>query len=109
MSLSQQQQEVFDLIKSRRCKFVRLDGSAGTGKSYLIDKIRQYDRAVCIVAPTGRAASNVRGETLYRMFGVPSEGSLDPSERVTTLRAKQSKPDSLDARRIDFYRASLGS
>ena len=89
MSLSQQQQEVFDLIKSRRCKFVRLDGSAGTGKSYLIDQIRQYDRAVCIVAPTGRAASNVRGETLYRMFGVPSEGSLDPSERVTTLRAKQ--------------------
>lgn len=89
MSLSQQQQEVFDLIKSRRCKFVRLDGSAGTGKSYLIDQIRQYDRAVCIVAPTGRAASNVRGETLYRMFGVPSEGSLDPDERVTTLRAKQ--------------------
>ena len=89
MNLSQQQQEVFDLIKSRRCKFVRLDGSAGTGKSYLIDQIRQYDRSVCIVAPTGRAASNVRGETLYRMFGVPSEQPLDPDERVTVLRTMQ--------------------
>lgn len=89
MSLSLQQQEVFDLIKTRRCRFIRLDGSAGTGKSYLIDQIRQYETAVCIVAPTGRAASNVRGETLYRMFGVPSEEALNPEERVTTLRAKQ--------------------
>ena len=89
MTLSEQQREVFDLVTKRACRFIRLDGSAGTGKSYLIDQLRRSEPALCIVAPTGRAASNVRGETLYRQFGVPSQGALDPEERVTTQRARQ--------------------
>jgi len=89
ISLSTQQKEVFDLVTKRSCRFIRLDGSAGTGKSYLIDELRKAEPALAIVAPTGRAASNVSGETFFRMFGVPSQGALDPEERVTTQRSRQ--------------------
>jgi hypothetical protein len=80
---------VFDLVTKRRCQFIKLDGSAGTGKSYLIDQIRRNEPRVCVVAPTGRAASNVRGETLFRQFGVPSQGALDPEEKITLQRSRQ--------------------
>jgi hypothetical protein len=89
LSLSDQQKEVFDLVTKRRCQFIKLDGSAGTGKSYLIDQLRRSEPALCVVAPTGRAASNVRGETLFRQFGVPSQGALDPGEKITLQRSKQ--------------------
>lgn len=87
--LSLQQQQVFDLVTRRRCRFLRLDGSAGTGKSYLIDELRRKEPRICIVAPTGRAASNVKGETFFRQFGVPSADALDPSVAITKQRSDQ--------------------
>ena len=53
---------------------VFLTGSAGTGKTYLLNKYTNYlkERGIkpAIVAPTGIAASHIGGMTIHSFFGV---------------------------------------
>src|SRR4051812_48287273 len=55
-------------------RHVMITGSAGTGKSFLIDHIcSELDRKgkiFRIVAPTGVAAVNVKGQTIHRFLGI---------------------------------------
>ena len=47
-----------------------ITGKAGTGKSTLLDHFRANTRrAPVVLAPTGVAAINVRGQTIHRFFG----------------------------------------
>jgi len=49
-----------------------LTGNAGTGKSTLLDHFRNITpRNIAVVAPTGVAAVNVKGETIHSFFGFP--------------------------------------
>ena len=49
-------------------------GRAGTGKSTLLQLIRRTTRRqLAIVAPTGVAALNVRGQTIHSFFGFPGK------------------------------------
>ncbi len=49
-----------------------LTGNAGTGKSTLLDQFRKNTKKqVAVVAPTGVAAVNVKGETIHSFFKVP--------------------------------------
>lgn len=52
---------------------VFLTGEAGSGKTAAIDAIREKcDRNLLVVcAPTGKAASNVRGQTIHSLFQLP--------------------------------------
>ena len=62
-------------------KPVLVTGNAGTGKSYLIDYIRDnsaFRERLAIAAPTGTAAVNVRGQTLHSMFGLMVRDVLVP-------------------------------
>ncbi|MEO0023555.1 MAG: AAA family ATPase, partial [candidate division WOR-3 bacterium] len=53
--------------KSRRHLFIT--GEAGTGKSTLLDYFRTHtEKQVAVLAPTGVAALNVRGETIHSFF-----------------------------------------
>ena len=55
-----------------------LTGKAGTGKSTLIRRfMSETDRNVVVVAPTGIAALNVDGYTIYRLFGFTATTTLD--------------------------------
>ena len=49
-----------------------VSGTAGTGKSYLIQCLKQLlgDR-LCVAAPTGAAAYNVIGYTLHSLLSLP--------------------------------------
>ncbi|HOX96016.1 MAG TPA: AAA family ATPase [Candidatus Woesebacteria bacterium] len=49
-----------------------LTGNAGTGKSTLLDHFRQQTKKnIAVVAPTGVAAVNVKGETIHSFFLFP--------------------------------------
>lgn len=68
-----------------------LTGKAGTGKStflkYIADKTTKNH---VIVAPTGIAAINARGETIHSFFGVPF-GPLSPNDE--RIRKNRYNPD----------------
>ena len=58
-----------------------VSGTAGTGKSYLIQclKLLLKDR-LCVAAPTGVAAFNVDGYTLHSLLSLPVKGDFKPLE-----------------------------
>lgn len=56
-----------------------ITGKAGTGKSTLIEYFRNTTKKKCVVlAPTGLAAINVRGQTIHSFFHLPPR-FLDPN------------------------------
>ena len=66
-----------------------VSGTAGTGKSYLIQclKLLLKDR-LCVAAPTGVAAFNVDGYTLHSLLSLPVKGDFKPLEgkRLQTIQ-----------------------
>ncbi|MFA4888211.1 MAG: AAA family ATPase, partial [Candidatus Omnitrophota bacterium] len=51
-------------------KHIFITGKAGTGKSTLLDYFRSVTRKkIVVLAPTGVAALNVRGQTIHSFFG----------------------------------------
>lgn len=62
-------------------------GRAGTGKSTLLEVFRQRTKKnVAVLAPTGVAAVNVRGQTIHSFFG------FKPSVTVETARKPVRRP-----------------
>ena len=64
----------FDTVKlvlETERKLIYLTGKAGTGKSTFLKYIRQiYDGNVAVLAPTGVAAVNVKGQTIHSFFKI---------------------------------------
>ncbi len=57
-----------------------ITGKAGTGKSTLLSIYRKTTKKkTAVLAPTGIAALNVRGQTIHSFFGFPPK-MLDPNE-----------------------------
>ncbi len=73
------QQTALDILKSGKNVFIT--GSAGTGKTYLLNLYTQYlkERRVypTIVAPTGIAASHLGGQTIHSFFSLGIRDSID--------------------------------
>lgn len=69
--------DVFDKIeRTNNCYFIT--GKAGTGKSTFLQYFRENtQKKIVILAPTGVAALNVKGQTIHSFFGFPSR-ALDP-------------------------------
>lgn len=90
---------------------VFLTGNAGTGKSTLLDYFRNTTKKnVAVVAPTGVAAVNVRGETIHSFFLFPP--NVNP-ERARQEGKKTRNPkvykalDTLVIDEISMVRADL--
>ncbi len=68
MGLTYDQEAALETVKLGRNTFIT--GSGGTGKSYVVDLIRDHwaatNKAALILAPTGVAALTVRGQTIHR-------------------------------------------
>jgi ATP-dependent exoDNAse (exonuclease V) alpha subunit len=63
-----------------------ITGRAGTGKSTLLNVFRQTtSKKIAVLAPTGIAALNVKGQTIHSFFGFPPR-LFDPGE----IRKKKS-------------------
>ena len=73
------QSTALGILKSGRNVF--LTGSAGTGKTYLINEYTNYlkERKIkpAIVAPTGIAASHIGGTTIHSFFGIGIRENID--------------------------------
>ena len=69
---------------------VLLTGKAGTGKSTLLGKFRSSTRKkVAVLAPTGIAALNVRGDTIHSFFKFKPDVAVERIKRVTAKRRAQ--------------------
>lgn len=73
------QNTALNILKSGKNAFIT--GSAGTGKTYLLNLYTQYlkERRVypTIVAPTGIAASHLKGQTIHSFFSLGIRDNID--------------------------------
>lgn len=71
LQLSEDFNAVLDLLE-KESKNLFITGRAGTGKSTLLQLFRNTTRKKAVVlAPTGVAALNVKGQTIHSFFGFP--------------------------------------
>jgi len=68
---------------------VFITGKAGTGKSTLLEYFRSVThKKIVVLAPTGVAALNVRGQTIHSFFGFKPDITLDKVKKVKGKRAR---------------------
>ena len=83
-------------------------GRAGTGKSTLLSLIRRTTRRnIAVVAPTGVAALNVRGQTLHSFFGFPGKLLRPRDVRRRKNPYLYQKLDTLVIDEVSMVRADL--
>lgn len=71
LTLSEEQQALAQEIEETTAHFF-VTGKAGTGKSVLLQHIKQTSKKqFVVVAPTGVAALNVGGQTIHSLFKIP--------------------------------------
>lgn len=99
--LDQEQETALKLM--RNGKNVFLTGSAGTGKSAVIDALRQYKNRLVCLAPTGLAARNLRqASTIHAFFSIGH--STDETALRNRLRAAETiLIDEISMVRVDLF------
>jgi len=110
IDLNEQFRRALDLMEHTG-KSVFITGRAGTGKSTLLDYFRHTtNKKVAVLAPTGVAALNVKGQTIHSFFGFKPNITL---ERVRKVRFSDDgkniykKLDAIVIDEISMVRADL--
>ena len=81
---------------------VFITGRAGTGKSTLLELYRETTKKnVAVLAPTGVAAVNVRGQTIHSFFGFKPDITLQTVKKSYKNKGKNGLYKNLDAIVID--------
>lgn len=76
LEINEQFQQAIDLIENSR-EHLFITGKAGTGKSTLLDYCYDHSKKnLVLLAPTGAAALNIKGQTIHRFFGFPINISI---------------------------------
>ena len=85
-----QQSSVFEILKSGKNTF--MTGSAGTGKTYVLNQYIRYlkERKIypSILAPTGIAASHLGGQTIHSFFSLGIRDQIDEEFLDSLLKKK---------------------
>jgi hypothetical protein len=85
------QEYAFKILAETRSS-VFLTGKAGTGKStFLRDAVQRLPKKTVVVAPTGIAAIQARGETLHAFFKLPFGPVLPGDQRLRQIRYPSEK------------------
>ena len=83
-------------------KHIFLTGNAGTGKSTLLEYWRDKTKKnIAVLAPTGVAALNVKGQTIHSFFGFRPDITVQKIQRFYRNRGKKGLFKKLDAIVID--------
>ena len=93
MKFSPKAEQVINTIQTTTDN-IFVTGRAGTGKSTLLDHIRLISKKkIIVLAPTGIAAINVRGETIHSFFTLKPGYELDEAKemRITDKHKKKFK------------------
>lgn len=86
-----------------------ITGKAGTGKSTLLQYFRNTTKKnVAILAPTGVAALNIKGQTIHSFFGFKPGITVDSVRKLTARKADMYKnTDVIIIDEISMVRADL--
>lgn len=78
-----------DKLVNETSNSIFLTGKAGTGKSTFLRKIaKESEKSLVVLAPTGIASINARGQTIHSFFKIPF-GPLQPADaRLRKIRFK---------------------
>lgn len=89
-------QEALDLVQYTN-NIIYLTGKAGTGKTTFLKYLRKVtDKSMVVLAPTGVAALNAKGQTIHSFFSLPPSLYVPDDKRFhedfyTTFRYKKEK------------------
>jgi ATP-dependent DNA helicase PIF1 len=108
IELNEQFKKALEIIENTN-KNIFITGKAGTGKSTLLDYFRSVTgRKIVVLAPTGVAALNVRGETIHSFFGFKPDVTLQNIPKLSKKKAKTFKKlDAIIIDEISMVRADL--
>lgn len=88
IEINEQFEEALDFLENTR-KNIFITGNAGTGKSTLLDLFRKITKKnIVVLAPTGVAALNIKGQTIHSFFGFRPD--INPA-KVKSLGQKNTK------------------
>ncbi|MCK5332769.1 AAA family ATPase [Candidatus Parcubacteria bacterium] len=84
-------------------------GKAGTGKSTLLNYFRENtQKKIVVLAPTGVAAVNIKGQTVHSFFGFKPNVTLSKVKKVSAMYGKICKKiDAIVIDEISMVRADL--
>lgn len=110
IDLNPEFKKALDLMENTR-KNVFLTGRAGTGKSTLLTYFREHTKKKLIVlAPTGVAALNVRGQTIHSFFKFKPGITLQNVKKIFKKEEKNNiykKIDTIIIDEVSMVRADL--
>ena len=88
ITLSPESEQVLTLLEESHHS-VFLTGKAGTGKSTLLRLFRERSaKSLIVLAPTGTAAVNVRGQTVHSFFGFKPDITVEKAKRLKPKNPK---------------------
>jgi ATP-dependent DNA helicase PIF1 len=108
IELNPEFQRALDFMENT-VQHVFITGKAGTGKSTLLEYFRENTKKrVAVLAPTGVAALNVRGQTIHSFFGFRPDITLDKIKKTPQEKQKLYKNlDTVIIDEISMVRADL--
>ncbi len=109
LDLNPQFTEAINLIE-KTTKHLFITGKAGTGKSTLLNYVRETTRKnLAVLAPTGVAAVNVKGQTIHSFFGFKPDVNLKRVHRLDSAgeRKLYQTLDTIVIDEISMVRADL--
>jgi len=93
--------QAYDLLENS-LNHIFITGKAGTGKSTLLQYFRDHtSKNVIVVAPTGVAAVNVRGQTIHSFFRFKPDITPDSVSSIKIRRTQRQIYENIDALIID--------
>lgn len=101
IEINEQFKRALDIMENTG-KSIFITGRAGTGKSTLLDYFRRNTRKkVAVLAPTGVAALNVKGQTIHSFFKFKPNISINRIKRIRASDEEGTLYQKLDAIVID--------
>ncbi len=108
IELNGQFKKALDLMENTN-HHLFVTGKAGTGKSTLLTYFRENtEKKIVVLAPTGVAAVNIKGQTVHSFFGFKPNITLSKVKKVSALYGKiYKKIDAIVIDEISMVRADL--
>ncbi len=107
IELNDQFQKALDVMENSD-RPVFITGRAGTGKSTLLDYFRSTTKKdIIVLAPTGVAALNVRGQTIHSFFGFKPNVTLQSVKKLRQRNDVYSEINTIIIDEVSMVRADL--